>query len=69
VVHIRLTKRLAAMLNSIDVSALREGDIVDVPDKTAQMLVSDGWAEPITGSVGPPIFGTGRPRFGKAVDR
>ena len=42
---VRLTKKLADVLNGIDVSHSREGDVVDLPDRHALLLVADGWAE------------------------
>ncbi len=45
--RIRLTKKLAAVLNGVDVSALRVGDIIELPDSAAQMMIKEGWASPI----------------------
>jgi hypothetical protein len=42
---VRLTKKLADVLNGIDLSHSREGDVVDLPDRHALLLVADGWAE------------------------
>ena len=44
--RVRLTKKLAAALNGIDVSALRVGDVIELPDSAARMMVAEGWAEP-----------------------
>ena len=46
VLRIRLTKKLAAALNGIDISAVRVGDVIDLPDWAARMIVAEGWAEP-----------------------
>lgn len=45
--RIRLTKKLAAVLNGIDVSALKVGEILELPDSAARMMVAEGWAEPV----------------------
>ena len=45
-ISVRLTKKLAALLNGVDVSALKVGDILELPDSAARMLVLEGWAEP-----------------------
>lgn len=54
-VRIRLTKKLAATLNGIDVSALCVGDVVELPDAAARMMIAEGWAEPDTAPAGTPI--------------
>ena len=45
-ISVRLTKKLAASLNGIDVSALRVGDVIELPDSAARMMIAEGWAEP-----------------------
>lgn len=35
------------MLNGIDVTACQEGDVVDVSDQEAQLLIAEGWASPL----------------------
>lgn len=54
--RIRLTRKLALCLNGVDVSKLKVGDEVDLPERSARILIDDGWAElvesfPPTGSV------------------
>ena len=44
-VRIRLTKTLAAVLNGLDISALRIGDVIELPDSAARMMILEGWAE------------------------
>jgi hypothetical protein len=46
-VRIRLTRKLAALLNGVDVSALKVGDVIELPDAAAHMLVAERWAEPV----------------------
>ena len=46
-IAVRLTKKLAALLNGVDVSALKVGDVLELPDSAARMLIAEGWAEPV----------------------
>ena len=46
-IRIRLTKKLAAVLNGVDVSTLGIGDVIELPDSAARMMVAEGWAEPV----------------------
>jgi hypothetical protein len=48
VIRIRLTRKLAACLNGIDLSAFRVGDVHDLPNASAAMLIAEGWGEPAT---------------------
>jgi hypothetical protein len=43
--RIRLIRKLADMLNGINLSKLQVGDVAVVPEATAVMLVREGWAE------------------------
>jgi hypothetical protein len=43
--HVRLIKKLAPMLNGLDVSSIQVGDVIPVPGDFAAMLVREGWAE------------------------
>jgi hypothetical protein len=47
VLRIRLTSKFALCLNGVDVSNLRIGDEVDLPDRSAMLLLLEGWAEPV----------------------
>jgi RNA-binding protein YlmH len=55
-IRIRLTKKLAAVLNGLDVSSLTVGDIIELPDSAAQMMVAEGWAELVSYSSLSPIL-------------
>jgi hypothetical protein len=46
-IRIRLIKKLAAVLNGIDVSNLSVGDVLELPDSAARMMITERWAEPI----------------------
>ena len=50
-VRIRLTKKLAASLNGVDLSSLRVGDEIDLSDAEARMMIAERWAEPVGESV------------------
>jgi hypothetical protein len=57
VTRIRLTKKLAALLNGVDVSTLRVGDILELPDSAADMMIAERWAEPVTEAINArPVF-------------
>jgi hypothetical protein len=43
-IRVRLIRKLAARLNGIDVSRVKVGDVIDLPDTQAIMLVKEGWA-------------------------
>jgi hypothetical protein len=44
-VRIRLTRKLASLLNGVDLSSFKVGDVVRLPERDAMMLVLEGWAE------------------------
>jgi hypothetical protein len=48
VIRIRLSRKLAAVLNGIDVSSLSVGDVLELPDSAARMMIAERWAEPLT---------------------
>jgi hypothetical protein len=45
--RVRLTKKLAAVMNGVDVSSANVGDILELPDAAAHMMIAEGWAEPV----------------------
>lgn len=48
--RILLTQKLALCLNGIDISNLRVGEEVDLPERSARILIADGWADPVSDS-------------------
>ena len=42
---IRLTRKLADLLNGIDLSKAREGETLDLSEREARLLLAEGWAE------------------------
>ena len=43
---VRLTRKLAAVLDGIDVSNRHVGEVFDVPVTAAYLLIAEEWAEP-----------------------
>jgi hypothetical protein len=41
---VRLTKKLAEVVNDLDLSHCAEGDAIDLPEGHAEMLLTEGWA-------------------------
>jgi hypothetical protein len=46
-IRVRLTKKLASILDGVDVSMLSVGEILELPDSSAALLIAEKWAEPI----------------------
>ncbi len=46
--RIRLVRKFANILNGIDLSNLKVGDVVDMAPHHAAMLVAEGWAQDVT---------------------
>ena len=49
--RVRLIRKLAPLLNGVDLSRSEVGDYLTVPDKVATMLVKEGWAEQVAADV------------------
>ena len=43
--RIRLIRKLALSMNGVDVSRLKVGDIIELDDSRADMMIESGWAE------------------------
>jgi hypothetical protein len=43
-VHVRLTRKLANVINGIDLSSRRAGEGLDLPAQDARILILEGWA-------------------------
>jgi hypothetical protein len=43
---VRLTKKFADFLDGVDLSRVRAGELIDVPDRAAYILLAEGWARP-----------------------
>ena len=46
VARIRLTRKLAAVVNGVDLSSRKVGDIIELSDALARMMIAERWAEP-----------------------
>ena len=42
---VRLTRKLAEVVNGIDISHCTEGDVIALPEAHARMLIAERWAE------------------------
>ena len=42
--QVRLTRKLAEQIDGVDLSNHTVGDIMDLPDRKARLLVAEGWA-------------------------
>jgi hypothetical protein len=42
---VRLTRKLAARMDGVDVSKSKVGDVLELPDEQAIRMVKSGWAE------------------------
>jgi len=51
-VQVRLTKKLAQVINGIDLSDRRVGDVVELPTHDAEILLAEGWASPVGSAFG-----------------
>jgi len=47
--RIRLTRKFAELIDGIDLSRRRVGDVIDLPVHDARMLIAEGWAVPEEG--------------------
>ena len=45
-VYVRLKKKLANVMDGVDVSQARTGDLLNVSDSQGEMLIAEDWAEP-----------------------
>jgi hypothetical protein len=45
-VTVRLTRKLANVLNGVDVSTIQEGQEIDLSEREAEILIAAGWATP-----------------------
>lgn len=43
--HVRLIRKLALSMNGIDVSDVKVGDVIELDDARAAMMIDYGWAE------------------------
>ena len=47
---LRLTRKFAEFINGIDLSRARSGDLIELSDRDAVVLMAEGWAVPASGA-------------------
>jgi hypothetical protein len=52
--RVRLLRILAPLVNGVDLSAFRVGDVILVAETAARMLIQEGWAELVAEPIPPP---------------
>jgi hypothetical protein len=45
---VRLTRKLAQRLDDIDLAGYLVGDILELPKRSARLLILEGWAEQVS---------------------
>jgi hypothetical protein len=45
---VRLTVKLAEVLDGIDLSHCAEGDVIEIADRQGDVLIAEGWAERVS---------------------
>ena len=49
-VKVRLTRKFAEMIDGIDLSGVRAGDVLELTEEEARLLIAEGWALAVDGS-------------------
>jgi hypothetical protein len=57
---VRLTAKLAEVVNGVDLSHYSEGEVVELPERECRMLIAERWAELVSQQ---PVRGQGQWRF------
>ena len=47
ILRVRITRKLADHLNGLDLSRVRVGDVLELSERDAAMLIREGWAEQV----------------------
>ena len=47
ILRVRLTRKFADHLNGVDLSRVRVGDVLELSERDAAMLIREGWAEQV----------------------
>src|SRR3954469_924218 len=58
--RVRLTRKLAAQMNGVDVSRRAVGDVFDLPEEDADRLISSDWAAAVEGPLSGGVRGRAR---------
>jgi hypothetical protein len=59
--RIRLTRKFALTLNGVDLSKIAVGEEIDLPERSANILIAEGWAEPLQRQTDRPSLGSPLP--------
>lgn len=51
--RVRITKRLAHVIDGVDLSDYEVGDLIELPDREAALLMAEGWAVADARGAGP----------------
>jgi hypothetical protein len=46
-VRVRLIRKLAALIDGVDLSRHSVGEVIELPQREAQLLIAEGWAMPM----------------------
>ena len=47
ILRVRITRKFADHLNGLDLSRVRVGDVLELSERDASMLIREGWAEQV----------------------
>jgi hypothetical protein len=64
--RVRLTRKLAERINGVDLSGRVPGDILELPDREALSLVTEGWA--VLQELSPALDGAQPSEFARVPD-
>lgn len=59
--RIRLTRKFAELIDGIDLSRRRVGDVIDIPVHDARTLIAERWAVPDDGRASRAVHGNRHP--------
>lgn len=63
--RVQLIRKLAAMIDGVDLTHSEVGDLIELPARDARLLIAEGWAVP----TGAEMTSVARPRRAEAADR
>jgi hypothetical protein len=46
-IRVQLVRKLANRLNGVDLAPYAVGDVIDLPERSAAILISEGWARAV----------------------
>jgi hypothetical protein len=66
--RVRLTAKLAEVVNGIDLTHCEEGDIIEISEREARLLLAERWAEPVAEVEDVTCVPAGQPERAEAAD-